>query len=68
MFSDLLDEYLLALGEFNQMYAAYKQDSLLYGKEYRDSSNKLIIAKSNLNKFFEESVMVDSLSVPVKTQ
>jgi hypothetical protein len=53
MFTDLLDNYLLCLGEFNQAYMAYVRDAFLYGQQYRDAQAKLIAAKNSLNEFFE---------------
>lgn len=51
-FTDLLDNYLLALGTFNQAHLAHEVDPLRYGKEYRDSSETLRTAKAALNTFF----------------
>jgi hypothetical protein len=53
MFTDLLDDYLLCLGEFNQAYMAYMQDRLLNGQKYRAAEAKLLASKAALNDFFE---------------
>lgn len=56
-FTDLLDNYLLALGEFNQAYAAYGHDALKFGEFYRESEKRLMSAKEALNVFFDVLIM-----------
>lgn len=52
-FTDLLDDYLLALGAFNQLHVLHQADPLQYGPEYRASADLLMQAKKALNNFFE---------------
>jgi hypothetical protein len=52
-FTDLLDNYLLALGTFNQYHAAHQQDPLRFAQDYRDASAALVVAKELLNSYFE---------------
>jgi len=51
-FTDLLDNYLLALGTFNQAHLAHEVDPLRYTREYHDSVEVLKNAKNQLNTFF----------------
>ncbi len=52
-FTDLLDNYLLALGAFNHFHVANQQDPLRFGQDYRNASDALVKAKAVLNGFFE---------------
>lgn len=52
VFSDLLDNYLLALGLHNQAHALHEHDPLKFTNEYHDAIEALQIAKSELNEFF----------------
>lgn len=58
-FTDLLDNYLLALGLHNQAHGLHESDPLRWGQEFRDASEALVAAKSDLNSF------VDSLATKV---
>lgn len=54
LFTDLLDEYLLNLGEVSQMYINYTQDPLLYTRAYSEAQDKLLASKNALNSFFAD--------------
>lgn len=51
-FTDLLDQYLLALGYFNQVHQLYQMDPLQFTKEYEEASLALKNSKDALNDFF----------------
>lgn len=52
-FTDLLDNYLLALGTFNQAYAACEADPIRFAQAYRDASAQLMTIKAELNEYIE---------------
>lgn len=52
LFTDLLDNYLLALGVHNQAHALHEHDPLRFTNEYHDSVEALKVAKVELNEFF----------------
>lgn len=67
IFTDLLDDYILTLGEFNVAYSSYIKDRLLNGKKYRDAEANLMEAKKKLNNFFyEEELSNDEIINNIK--
>lgn len=50
-FTDLLDNYLLALGLHNQAHGLHEHDPLRFGAEYREAIATLKVAKDDLNEF-----------------
>lgn len=58
-FTDLLDNYLLALGVHNQAHALHEHDPLRFSQEFHEAVAALKQAKDELNSF------VDSLKESV---
>lgn len=58
-FTDLLDNYLLALGIHNQAHALHEHDPLRFTKEFHEAVEALKVAKSDLNGFFEPKITLD---------
>lgn len=50
-FTDLLDNYLLALGVHNQAHALHEHDPIRFSQDYHDAVEALKTAKSDLNSF-----------------
>lgn len=58
-FTDLLDNYLLALGIHNQAHALHEHDPLRFTQEFHEAVAALKQAKDELNGF------IDTLRPPV---
>jgi hypothetical protein len=52
-FTDLLDNYLLALGVHNQLHHLNETDPLRFGEDFRGASVALRMAKDELNTFMD---------------
>lgn len=52
-FTDLLDNYLLALGVHNQAHALHEHDPLRFAQDFRDATEALKVAKNELNGFVD---------------
>jgi hypothetical protein len=50
-FTDLLDNYLLALGIHNQAHALHEHDPLRFAEDFREATAALKTAKDELNGF-----------------
>jgi len=59
-FTDLLDNYLLALGIHNQAHALYEHDNLRFAEDFREATEALKQAKNELNSFIHS--LKDSIS------